>query len=151
MSTILVYDPATNPLNQIEWMFGFLECVHILSFAVAIGTIGLIDLRLLGAGLNSSTPAQLLRDTMFWTIGGLAGAITSGLLLFSTDPERYAANQAFRFKAGCLTIALIYNYTVHLKVARSNASRPAGVLAGALSLLLWISVVFSGLFYAFIG
>jgi len=148
---MLAYDPTTNPLNQIEWMFGFLECVHILSFAVAIGTIGLVDLRLLGAGPKGSAPAQILRDTTFWTIGGLACAITSGLLLFSTDPERYAANPAFRFKVVCLALALIYNYTVHRKVAGSKPSRIAGVLTGMLSLLLWIPVIFGGLFYAFTG
>ena len=148
---MLAYDPTTNPLNQIEWMFGFLECVHILSFAVAIGTIGLVDLRLLGSGPKGATAAQLHRDTLFWTIGGLAFAITSGLLLFSTDPERYAANPAFRFKAVCLCLALIYNYTVHRKVAVSKASPTASALAGAVSLLLWIPVIFGGLFYAFTG
>ena len=146
---MLAYDPTTNPLNQIEWMFGFLECVHIVSFAVAIGTIGVVDFRLLGAGLRSHPTAQLLRDTRFWTMGGLACAITSGLPLFSTDPERYAANASFRFKVICLSVALLYNYTVHRSVARRKSSPVKAAITGAVSLLLWIPVIFGGLFYAF--
>jgi hypothetical protein len=130
-------------------MFGFLECVHILSFAVGVGTIAMVDFRLLGAGLKSHSPAQLARDTTFWTMGGLVLAVTSGLALFSTDPERYAANPSFRLKAICLAAAIVYNYTAHMWVARRRSETAIRAAAGALSLLLWIAVIFGGLFYAF--
>ncbi len=145
---MLVYDPLTNPLNQIEWAFGALECIHIASFAVAIGSIAMVDFRLMGLGLKNLRSSDLLRTTTFWTLGGLTTAITSGLLLFSTDPERYSRNEVFRLKLICLVIAIIYNYTVHRMVAR-RGSAGAGVIAGAMSLLLWVPVIFGGLFYAF--
>ena len=47
-------------------------------------------------------------------------------------------------------IAIIFNYTIHRKVALSDTSS-AGVkvLVGVVSLALWVSVVFGGLFIAF--
>jgi hypothetical protein len=48
-------------------------------------------------------------------------------------------------------LAIIYNYTIHRKVAFSDGG--SGVLtkvAAGVSLLLWISVVFGGLFIAFV-
>lgn len=145
---MLAYDPTTNPLNQIEWAFGALECIHIASFAIAIGSIAIVDFRLLRFGLTNLKPSDLIRTTTFWTLGGLTTAITSGLLLFSTDPERYSANEVFRLKLICLIAAIIYNYTVHRIVAQRGSSG-AGVIAGAVSILLWVPVIFGGLFYAF--
>jgi hypothetical protein len=144
---MLVYDPMSNPLNRIEWMFGFLECVHIVSFGVGVGTIALVDLRLMGVALTTRPVNQIIRDTFFWTLGGLTFAITAGLLLFSTDPQRYAASAAFRFKMIALVAATIFNYTIHRKAAGSG--RALASATGVISLALWISVVFGGLFYAF--
>ena len=45
---------------------------------------------------------------------------------------------------------MIYNYTIHRKVAMSNPSAFAGGLVAIVSLLLWISIVFAGIFYAFV-
>jgi hypothetical protein len=146
---LLAYDPATNPLNTTEWAFPLVECIHIASFAMSVGTIALVDLRLLGIGMRRQTAAQLVKDTTLWTLAGLIIVITSGLVIFTSDPLRYYYNPSFRFKVICLLIAIVYNYTIHRKVAMSKAPPLAAGLVGALSLLLWVTIVFAGLFYAF--
>jgi hypothetical protein len=45
-------DTSTNFLNVHEWAYGATEAVHILSLAVGIGPIALVDLRPLGVGTN---------------------------------------------------------------------------------------------------
>lgn len=146
---MLAYDPSTNPLNNNEWSFPLLECIHIATFAMSVGTIAIVDLRLLGLGMRRQTAAQLAKDTMLWTLAGLVIVITSGLVIFTTDPLRYFYNTAFRFKVLCLLVAIVYNYTIHRWVVFSSSSPVIRKLAGGLSLALWVSVVFSGLFYAF--
>jgi hypothetical protein len=146
----LAYDPATNPLNNTEWAFPLFECIHISMFAMSVGTIALVDLRMLGAGLKHQTPAQILKDTAIWTLVGLIIVITSGFVIWTTDPLRYYYNWSFRYKIIALALAIVYNYTIHRKVALSDASQSiAGKLVATFSLLLWISIVFAGLFYAF--
>jgi hypothetical protein len=147
---MLAFDPATNPINNNEWAFPLLECIHIAMFAMSIGTIAIVDLRLLGLGMRNQTSAQIARDTMFWTWAGLTIAVTSGLLIFTSDPLRYYYNPVFRFKIAALLVAILYNYTIHHKVAMSKPSPALGALVGAVSLVLWVSVVFGGLFYAFL-
>jgi hypothetical protein len=44
----------------------------------------------------------------------------------------------------------LYNYTIHRKVAKSNPTGALGMVVGGVSLLLWVSVVFAGLFIAFV-
>jgi hypothetical protein len=147
---MLIYDLNANPLNSNEWAFPLTECFHITSFALSIGTIALVDLRLLGLGMRHQTAGQIVKDTSLWTLAGFIIVIFSGLLIFSSDPIHYLYNQAFRFKVTVLAIGIIYNYTIHRKVALSSSPGGAGALVAGISVLLWISVVFSGLWIAFI-
>jgi hypothetical protein len=133
-------------LNNTEWGFAVAECFHIVFFGVAIGTIMIVDLRLLGLAFPRKTPAKLLRDTGVYTLIGLAVTVLAGMALFLSDPRMYYLSPWFRFKATALLVAIIYNYTVHHKVASSSSSPGVGVVVGAISLLLWVSVVVGGLF-----
>jgi hypothetical protein len=134
-----------------EWLFPAAECVHIAAFALAIGTIALVDLSLLGVGLRRNAAAQIARSTGLWTLTGLVLIIFTGLLLFASDPDMYLRNSSFLFKITCLVVAIVYHYTIHRKVALSeNGSGMGTKLVAAVSLVLWISVVFGGLFIAFV-
>jgi hypothetical protein len=139
-----------DALNSSEWVFPIAECFHITAFAWSIGMIALVDYRLLGFGIGHSTPSQIERSTAPWTLLGLAVVLLSGPILFLSDVRMYLHNPSFRFKIGALAIALIFNYTIHRKVALSDSSSSGlRVIVGVISLLLWISVVFGGLFIAF--
>jgi hypothetical protein len=150
MALFLAYDVANNPLNTNEWAFPVCEVLHIIGFAIAIGTITMVDLRLLGIGLKKESAADLLRGTGAWTLGGLALALITGPLIFSSDPNMYLRNASFRFKLTALALAIIFNYTIHRWVALKQSSGGVAVLAGLISLALWISVVFGGIFIAFV-
>ena len=147
---MLAYDPSTNPLNNNEWAFPLMEIIHITGFAFAFGTITIVDLRMLGLTLPKQTPAQLLQDMAPWTLIGIAVMLMSGPIIFSSDPFMYLANGAFQFKMAALAAAIIYNYTIHRKAAMSNAETGAAKLVAVVSLTLWVSVVFAGLFIAFV-
>lgn len=147
---MLIYDLNANPLNANEWAFPLTECFHITSFALSIGTIMLVDLRLTGLALMKATPAQLVKRTGIWTLAGLIVVIFSGLLIFSSDPIRYTYNKGFQWKMAALIIAILYNYTVHRKVALSGASPGVEKFVGWLSFLFWICVPFGGIWISFV-
>jgi hypothetical protein len=146
---VLAFDPASNPLNNNEWSFPLVECFHIAAFALSIGTIAIVDLRLLSLGMMHQKPSQLLKDTTLWTLAGLVIVISSGLVIFTTDPLRYFYNYAFRLKNVCLVIAVVFNYTIHRKIAQSDQTGIVGKLVAVVSILLWVTIIFCGLFYAF--
>ena len=147
---MLIYDLNANPLNNNEWAFPLTECFHITSFALSIGTIMLVDLRLLGLALKRATPGQLVKDTGIWTLAGLIIVIFSGLLIFSSDPIRYTYNGGFQFKMVALVVAILYNYTIHRKVAMSGSSGGMQKLVGFLSIFLWVLVPFGGIWISFV-
>jgi hypothetical protein len=139
---------VSNPLNSSALTFPVLECFHIVGFAVAIGTIAILDFRLLGFGMRRQTSAELARDLAPWTLGGLFVTICAGLLLYTSDPDMYYLNISFLIKMVCLLAAIVFNYTIHRKVAASATSSRG--LVACISLLLWASVIFGGIFIAFV-
>ncbi len=139
-----------NPLNDSPLSFPILECIHIVCFSLSVGTIALVDLRLLGLGMRHQTPAQLLEDTWVWSLVGIVMMIFSGLLLFSSDTDMYVPNPAFHFKMGVLALAILFNYTIRRKTAQAEVTPPYAKLVGATSLTLWSAVVFGGIFIAFV-
>ena len=144
-----------NPLNSSALAFPILECFHIVGFALSVGTIAIVDFRLLGWGMRRETPAQLARDTSLWTLGGLFLMVCSGLMLFSSDPDNYYLNIAFDLKMFFLLLAIVFNYTIHRRVVSrvvTGDSTPAsGKLVASVSLLLWTCVVFGGIFIGFLN
>jgi hypothetical protein len=139
-----------NPLNTSAWTFPILEVFHIAGFAVAIGTVALVDFRLLGLGLRQQTPGQLTKDLSAATLISLSVALFSGLLLYSTDPDKFYLNVSFLFKIVCLLLAILFHYTIHRKVVLADSSPGAGKLVAVVSIALWVSVVFGGIFIEFV-
>jgi hypothetical protein len=147
---VLAYNPATNPLNNNEWSFPLLEIIHIAGFTLSIGTIALVDLRLLGLAMLRLPSSQVAKDTAPWTLTGLAIMLITGPMIFSSDPNMYLNNPSFMFKMYALLAAIIYNYTIHRKVALGNSPGGLGKAVAVVSLALWVSVVAGGLFIAFV-
>jgi hypothetical protein len=148
---MLLQNAIADALNNTEWAFPFAECVHIGGFAVGIGSIALVDFRMLNLGLRHETAARILRYTEPWTLIALVFVAFSGLALFSSQTEIYLANWVFPVKMYVLLAALIYNFTVHRKVA--TMENPPPVLSKSVaigSLLLWVSIVFGGIFTGFL-
>jgi hypothetical protein len=137
-----------NPLNESPYTFPILECIHIVGFAFSVGTIGVVDLRLLGVGMRDHSPQEVAQSMAPWTMFGLGIMLTSGPLLFSSDPDAYYTNTSFQLKMALLVIAIALHYTLRRKVVRSG-SRGAGVAMACVSLALWIGVIFTAIFYAF--
>ncbi len=147
---LLQIQSVADALNSSEWVFPIAECFHIAAFAWSIGMIAAVDYKLLGFGIQHSKPSEVLRDTAPWTIIGLAVVLLSGPILFLSDVRMYLNNPSFVFKMYALAIALIFNFTIHWKIAKSDtATKPVRVATAIISLALWISVVFGGLFIAF--
>ncbi len=147
---LIQQNAIADALNSSEWVFPIAECFHIAAFAWSIGLIAIVDFRMLGVGLKRETVPQVAKATAPWTLLGLAVVLLSGPVLFLSDARMYLHNPSFQFKIVALLIAIIFNYTIHRKVAMSdNSSSGVRAVVGIVSLLLWVSVVFGGLFIAF--
>ena len=140
-----------NPLNSTSYAFPVLECLHIVGFAFSIGTIAIVDLRLLDIALLHQTPAQLNKDMSGGTLAGLTSMVLTGLLLYSSDPDMYYLNYAFLVKIFFLLLAIVFNYTYHRKVVNGGGPPGSSKMAAYVSLVLWSLVCFGGIFIGFLN
>jgi hypothetical protein len=140
-----------NPLNASPLVFPILEVFHIAGFALSIGTIAIVDFRLLGFGMRHETAAELVSDLHLWTLSGIILMLFTGLLMFSSDPDMYYLNTAFNIKMTLLVLGIVFNYTIHRKAILAGAPPGKNKVIALVSLALWVGVVFCGIFIAFIG
>jgi hypothetical protein len=148
---MLLQNAVADTLNNTEWAFPLAECIHIGGFAVGVGSIALVDFRLLNLGLRKETPARILRYTEPWTVIALVFVIFSGMALFLSQVQIYLINEIFPIKMYLLAAALVYNFTIHRKVATMKDPSPAlSKSVAGISLLLWVSIVFGGIFTGFL-
>jgi hypothetical protein len=146
----LVDSPIAKAMNGPEWAFPVVQSFHFIGFALLIGTIAIVDLRLLGFGMTRQTAAQLASDFAPWTRAGLVVMLTTGFCMFSADAVRYHFNPSFQIKMMCLLAAIVFHFTIVRKVTRSDVSPVLGKLVAIVSLALWISVVAAGRMIAFV-
>ena len=148
---MLLQNAFVDALNDSEWEFPLAECVHIGGFAIGIGSIALVDFRMLNLGFRQETAARILRYTEIWTVFALVFVVFSGATLFVSQAGIYLVNLIFPIKMSVLLAALIYNFTIHRKVATMENPPPMlSKVVAVISLLLWVSVVFGGIFTGFL-
>lgn len=147
-------DTALARWLQTGWVFPLVESVHILSFALLVGAIAVLDARLLGL-LRHGALAPLVRGTLPIALLGFAGAVASGALLFVAGADELIANRAFAVKLGLLSLAGLnaawfHASTPHEALAGSGPPTAAMRAAGAVSLLLWTGVIVAGRLIAYV-
>jgi len=133
------------------WLFPVIEAVHLLGLSVLGGAVLIVDLRLLGTGLKSWTPAQLWREARPFMIGALVVMIATGIPLFLSEAIKCYYNDSFWVKMTTLPIAIAFAFTVRARATtdsvRNTARRQAVV--GALSIALWVTVAAAGRWIGF--
>lgn len=148
---MLLQNAFVDTLNDSEWAFPLAECVHIGGFAIGVGSIALVDFRMLDLGFRQQTAAAILQYTEIWTVLALVFVMFSGATLFVSQAGIYLVNLIFPIKMYVLLAALIYNFTIHRRVATMENPPPMlSKIVAVISLLLWVSVVFGGIFAGFL-
>lgn len=154
--TALKESPFATALREGEYYFPWTESFHVLSIAIVVGVISIVDLRLMGIVAHKKDVSGLLRQVLPLTWLAFVIAVVTGFLMFSTDPFGYLINWPFRIKLGLLALAgvnmAVFHFVTYRTVHLWDEGQPtpaAAKLAGAASLSLWIAVVVLGRWIGF--
>src|SRR3954467_13051769 len=90
--------PLAATILENEVLFPWIESVHVLAIVLVVGTISIIDLRLLGVASVDRAATRLMRDVLPFTWGAFVIAVITGGLLFSSNAPKYAHNFFFQGK-----------------------------------------------------
>jgi hypothetical protein len=143
-------------IRENDTLFPFVESVHVIAISLVVGSILVLDLRLLGFASVGRPVSRLANAILPVTWGAFAIAATSGFLLFISNASKYLANGYFDAKIILICAAGLNMLVFHAIGARdmpqweSRGQPPLPArAAGALSILLWIAVVTCGRWIGF--
>jgi hypothetical protein len=134
------------------WLFPAIETVHLLALALIGGAVLIVDLHLLGLGLQRLSLSEVAREAYPWFIGSLSVIILSGVLLFLSEATKCYYNPAFWTKMTFLVAALFFSLnwlSPRALAALVAPSRTRLRILAAVSILLWSGVGLGGRFIGF--
>ena len=143
-------------LRESALMYPIVLALHLTCIAVFGGMILMTDLRLLGVTFKSLTITEVVSSLRPWKRLGGVIMITCGLLLGTSEAEKYAPNPYFWTKMVLLGLIglhalvfrpIVYNKTEELD--RSPVIPTKAKVAATLSLILWIGMFTMGRLIAY--
>ena len=149
--------PLTRSLlRNVRGFAPIIQTVHILSVAAVMGSVVLVNLRVLGLALPSQPASELTRRLMPWTWWALLSLATSGLISVFARPQRYLLNPVFGIKFSLLAPAIVLGVVFHRATAadarfweHTPLRRLSARLIAGCSLILWVGVAMAGRWIAY--
>jgi hypothetical protein len=123
----------------------------VLAISLVVGSIAIVDLRLLGLASTKRPFSELAGAVLPFTWAAFVLAVLAGSLLFISQATAYFTNTMFRIKILMIVLAGINMLIFELITVRGvqdwdrkRIPAPAARLAGGLSLTCWVLVVIFG-------
>lgn len=139
---------ALDLLRNVPGFPPLVQTVHLLAIAAIMGSVVLVDLKVLGIALPSQETSDVIRRLMPWTWWALPFLAASGLVFVFAQPHRYFDNPIFQLKFTLLPPAIALAAVVHRVDLKDH--RAFAKLLAALSLVLWLGVVMAGRWIAYV-
>jgi hypothetical protein len=153
--TWLEHRPFAIAIAESTWLFPIVETLHVLALTVVVGSVAMMDLRLLGFGSRNRSVSEVIASSLPWAWTAFAVAFVAGSMMFSSKAATYYLNLPFRIKMVCLALAAVNMLVFHFFTARGMAAWDRGTppfaarFAAACSLTLWIIIVATGRWIGF--
>ena len=148
--------PLSQAITGSAVIFPWIESFHVLAITFVVGSIAMVDLRLLGVSMFGDAIARMTREIVPWTLAAFSVAAVTGGLLFMSNAMRYWGNGYFRAKLVMLLLAGLNMLVFHFGAGRKLVDLPADApipaaarLAGFLSLAFWVVIVVLGRWVGF--
>lgn len=148
----------STSIRESPYWFPIIEGIHTLGITAVVGTIAVLDLRLLGLIMKREPVSGVARQVLPWTWAGFAVMFVTGVLLSIAEAATNYYNWAFRVKLILLVLVgvnpLIFHLTVYRKVDTWDLANvtPLRARAAAISsLFLWSCIIVAGRLIAYVN
>jgi hypothetical protein len=142
--------PISWEIGGTAW-FPFLESIHVIAATMVLGSILMVDFRLLGLTANRYPITTLSKELVPWSWGAFIVATITGLGMVITRAASHVVNPAFQWKMFLLLLAGInmayFHFRVYKNIERWDtvSTTPTQLrVIGSLSLGLWAGVMLAG-------
>ena len=105
------------------WGYPIVLSAHAVGMAIVVGTVLMIDLRLVG--FAGRAPLDSFKNIFFVTWIGVALNLLSGIALFASDPEKFTFHYVFWIKIGLMLAGVASVFLLWSQVHKDGAGAAA--------------------------
>jgi hypothetical protein len=131
--------------------FPVLESIHVIAAAMVVGSILMVDLRLIGLAAKKYSISKLSKEMVPWSIAAFVITTITGLGMFITRAASHVVNPAFQWKAFLLLLAglnmVYFHFRIYKRISEWDTTEDTPTqlkVIGCLSLILWSGVMLAG-------
>ena len=138
----------STALHESLWAWPLVESTHVLTVALFVGVLVMVDLRLLGVAFKDTPVSTMTGRVLPWSVAGFCVMVVTGLLLFYANPVNLAHNVWFRAKVILLVLAAVNAWD---RARWDSQPRPplSVRLVAATSVSVWAGVILTGRMIAY--
>lgn len=143
-------------IRESAFWYPWLIALHVMGNVTSVGLILALDFRLLGWGMKKTPISAIFMQLRPWSIAGILFQMSTGLMLFWSEPMKCYESKWFWIKMVAMGLALgnalLFDKTLYPKVKEwdTTPDLPGRVkFAGASSLVLWATVIYAGRWLAY--
>jgi uncharacterized membrane protein SirB2 len=146
---------ANAVIRDTAWIIPAVQVVHILAIAVVMGSVLLLNLRVIGIISAGETNDAFTRRYLPWVWSGLAVLLISGAILIIGEPGRDLKNATFWTKMALIVCAIALTLTLERPVLHDAGfwDRPGRRLVARVMALLsmgcWVGITLCGRWIAY--
>ena len=131
-------------IRDTVWAFPVIETFHLLALAVLLGTVLIVNTRVLGLGMRY---LPLSRELEPWMLASIGVGLISGVLLFLSEPMKCYESYSFPVKIGLIAAGITFHFTLQRRWAMAEEDRRSSFKAKAaasLAIVIWTGVGVAG-------
>jgi hypothetical protein len=148
---------ASAVIQDVNWIIPTTQSIHILSIAIVMSSVFMVDLRLLKVLGRGQPTADYTSRYLPWIWPTLVVLLVTGSILITAEPARSLLNPSFQLKMVLLVLAMIVTAVLQGRAAKDpnywETSGREGVakLLAVVSIVLWIGILFAGRWIAYMN
>lgn len=143
--------PVSQGIRESSWMFPAFESVHVIAITLVVGSVVIVDLRVMGLTSRRVAVTNLSRYVLQWTWAMFVLASITGGFMFAAKASTYFDNAPFKVKILLMLAAglnmLMFHFGPFRVVQTWNqdvASPMTARVVCGFSLVFWVLVVVMG-------
>jgi hypothetical protein len=148
--------PISGAIRESSWLFPTIECVHVIAITLVVGSVMIVDVRVLGFTSLRKPVSELAFEVLPCTWIAFLLALASGSLMFVAKAQAYMADTPFKLKMLLILAAglnmIFFHFGPYKSILKWNQDvqpPPMAKLSCALSLTFWVLVVCMGRWIGF--
>ena len=155
MKDFALWLAATAPSVYIQehnaWTIPLIQSIHIFGIALVMGSVLMLDLRILGWAGTDQTVGQTVRRFGPWLTGSLWLMLISGGLMVIGQPTRELMSFSFRLKMALVAIGALAAARLLRRADDAGlGAQGSGIRALAMVTFIgWVCVILLGRFIAY--